>query len=150
VLGYRSLIAGTPYASYAMPIEDAQICFIPRSEFMEMLSSNAPFSLRMMSLLSSELRIAEEKMVELARKPVRERLAETLILLERKYGLEDDHKTMSIKLTREEIANIVGTATESVIRLLSDFKREGLIDLPGRKIQICNRRALLDAANVHD
>lgn len=150
VLGYRSLISGTAYASFAMAMDDAHVCFIPRAEFMNLLSADATFSMRMMSLLSSELRNAEERMVGLAQKPVRERLAETLVLLQEKYGTDEDGESLGIRLTREEIANIVGTATESVIRLLSEFNKEGLIEIRGRKLIISDRRGLLALANVED
>jgi CRP-like cAMP-binding protein len=150
VLGYRSLISGTPYASFAMAIDEAHVCFIPRSEFVNLLSGDANFSMRMMGLLSSELRTAEERMVDLAQKPVRERLAETLVLLQEKYGTEEDGESLGIRLTREEIANIVGTATESVIRLLSEFNKEGLIEIRGRKLVIADREGLLAVANVDD
>jgi CRP/FNR family transcriptional regulator len=150
VLGYRSLISGTPYASFAMALDEAHVCFIPRAEFMNLLSSESNFSMRMMGLLSSELRTAEERMVDLAQKPVRERLAETLVLLHEKYGTDDDGESLGIRLTREEIANIVGTATESVIRLLSEFNKEGLIEIRGRKLVISDREGLLAIANVDD
>ncbi len=77
----------------------------------------------MMQILSSELRRAEQKITHLAQKPVRERLAETLLTLKETYGLEEDEETINVMLSREEIANLVGTATESAIRLLSEFKK---------------------------
>jgi CRP/FNR family transcriptional regulator len=150
ILGYRSLIAGTPYSSFAMPIEETHICFIPRSELMSLLTTDAAFSMRMMGLLSNELRSAEERIVEIAQKPVRERLAETLVVLLEKYGVEADGESLGIRLTREELANIVGTATESVIRLLSEFNRDGLIEIRGRKLRIVDREGLLAMANVMD
>ena len=81
----------------------------------------------MMKLLTHELKTAETRIVELAQKPVRERLAETILILKETFGFEEDGKTIAVALTREEMSNIVGTATESVIRLLSEFKKEGLM-----------------------
>lgn len=150
IVGYRSLISGGPYSAYAVPLEDSQICFIPRALFFSMLSTNANLSMRVLELLSTELRAAEDRLVEMAQKPVRERLAEALILLKETYGLEDDGATLNVKVTREELGNIVGTATESVIRILSEMKQHNVVDFVGRRIKIVNQKALLEIANVDD
>ena len=89
-------------------------------------------------------------MVELAQKSSRERLAETLLLLETKYGVEADGKTVAVRLTRTELAGLVGTVTESVIRLLSELAKEGVIDLVRSGIIIVDRGRLLEIANVGD
>jgi CRP/FNR family transcriptional regulator len=86
--------------------------------------------------------------MELAQKSVRERLAETLLILQETFGTNEEDKTINVNLTREEIANIVGTATESVIRLLADFKKSGLIVLKGRKIEIVKQHALIREAHL--
>jgi CRP/FNR family transcriptional regulator len=101
-------------------------------------------------LLSNDLKVAEQRIVELAQKPVRERLAETLLLLAETYGLEKDGITLSITLTRNEIANITGTATESVSRLLSKLRQEGIIDMVGRKLKILDRKRLIASAHIDD
>ena len=77
-------------------------------------------------------------------------MAETLLMLKEFYGTEDDHHTLRSRLSREDIANYIGTATETVIRLLSEFAREGMIVLDGRKIRIVDARALRDAARLPD
>ena len=105
---------------------------------------------KMIFLLTHDLKVAEQKITELAQKPVRERLAETLIMLKQTYGFEKDNKTIDVTLSREDIANIVGTATESIIRLLADFKQEKLIDLAAKKIVILNLPKLLNIANISD
>jgi CRP-like cAMP-binding protein len=89
---------------------------------------------------------ANEYITDIAQKTVRERLAEILIRLQNDFGL-DKNKVLQISLTREELANIVGTATESVIRFLSEFKQDRLIDLSGRKIIILNETGLTRIAN---
>ncbi len=150
IIGYRSLISGDRYTAFAEPLEEAQICHIPRDTFFSLLSTNLNLSTRVLTLLSTELKAAEEKIVDMAHKPVRERLAETLLLLQETYGMEKDNVTLGVKLTRVDLANIVGTATESVSRLLSKFKEEGIIDMQGRKIKIVDRDALIVAANVED
>jgi CRP/FNR family transcriptional regulator len=102
----------------------------------------------MLKLLSSDLRKAEHRITDLAQKPVRERLAEALLFLRETYGTEEDKKTINVVLTREELANIVGTATETTIRLLSDFKTDGIIELIGKKIRILDAAKLLKTANM--
>lgn len=150
ILGYRSLISGDRYAAYAVPLEDSNICLIPKDTFFAMLSSNPSLSARMLSLLSHDLKAAEERLVEMAQKPVRERVAETLLLLKEMYGLEADEATLNIRLTRAEFATLVGTATESVSRILSKLQQEQAILMNGRTIRIANHAALAEAANLND
>jgi CRP/FNR family transcriptional regulator, polysaccharide utilization system transcription regulator len=150
ILGYRALLSGDRYSSSAEAIEDAQICFIPKSSFLGLLSSNGTLSMQMMRLLSEDLKLAEHKITDLAQKPVRERVAEALLYLHQTYGLENDGITISVTLSREDIANIVGTATETAIRLLSELKNDNIIQLNGKKIAILNHRELVKVANVND
>ena len=103
-----------------------------------------------MKLLSDELHKTELKLTHLAQKPVRERLAEILLFIKETYGFEDDGITLNVRLSREEIANLVGTATESTIRLLSEFKRDSMVELDGKKIKIINQKKLLKTANLQD
>ena len=119
VLGYRALLSGERYSASAIALEDTQVCFIPKELFISVLKSDTGLAFEMMKLLSDELHKAEVKLTHLAQKPIRERLAETLLFIKETYGFEADGVTLSVRLSREEIANLVGTATESTIRLLS-------------------------------
>lgn len=150
LIGYKALIDNEPYTATATVLEDSAVCFIPRDIFLQVLQTNAALSLKMMQILTSELRRAETKITHLAQKPVRERLAETLLTLKETYGLEEDEQTINVTLSREEIANLVGTATESAIRLLSEFKKEKVIDLTGKKIRILRLQQLIKMANLQD
>lgn len=150
MLGYRAVLSGEHYSATATALEESKVCFIPKSVFMSILSHNTAMSFQMMKLLSHDLRTAEERITTLAQKPVRERLAEVLIFVKETYGVEADGETINVTLTREELANIVGTATETLIRLLADFKHEHLIELEGKKIKLVNQKALLHLANVYD
>jgi len=150
VIGYRSLVSGTMYHASASVLEDAVICYIPKSHFTHLLQSNVDLSMKTIRLLSHDLQLAEKKVSRLAQNTVRERLAESLLGLKEFSGVEDDGATISISLSREEMANIVGTATETVIRLLSEFNHEKLIELSGRKIKILNLTGLVRAANLSD
>jgi CRP/FNR family transcriptional regulator len=127
VLGYRALLSGDRYSASAIALEDTQVCFIPKDVFVNVLQHDAGMAFEMMKVLSDELHRSEIKLTHLAQKPIRERLAETLLFIKETYGFEADGITLAVKLSREEIANLVGTATESTIRLLSEFKKDGMI-----------------------
>lgn len=150
ILGYRSLISGEVYNASAEAIEDSVLCFINRKSFFDLLQENSELSTKVMQLLSHDLKSAESRITGLSQKPVRERLAETLLTLKEFYGVEADGATINATLTREDIANIVGTATETAIRLLSEFKNEKVIELAGKKIKILNSDKLVKIANVYD
>lgn len=142
-LGYSALLGEENYTNSAMIVEDAKICFIPREAFFNTLFSNTPFFKRVTKQLSHELNIMEEKLTDATQKSIRERLAYTLLFLASSYGVEgDESQKIDLVLSREEIAGIVGTATESVIRLLSEFKKDNLIEFEGKKIIIKDKRAL--------
>jgi CRP-like cAMP-binding protein len=101
----------------------------------------------MLQIVCRELREANDYITDIAQKTVRERLAEVLLLLKENFEL-DNQNTLQISLTREELANMVGTATESVIRLLSEFKQDKLIELQGRKIKFLDIASLRRVANI--
>lgn len=148
LIGYKALLSGERYNASAVAIDDSKVCFIPKDSFFDILKKNHNLSLDLMSLISSELRNAETKVAQLAQKPVRERLAEALLLLKETYGFEKDGKTLNVQLSREEIANIVGTATESIIRFLSEFRKDGIVELEGKKIIIVDKEKLVARANI--
>lgn len=150
VLGYRSMLANERYNATATALEDCQVCFIPKDVFLRSLKTDNALSMEVMKLLSNQLKEAEIKLTHLAQKPVRERLAETLLFLKETYGFDENSQVLSVQLSREEIGNLVGTATETAIRLLSEFNREGIIELQGKKIRIINIRALVRIANLND
>jgi len=128
-------------------IEDCRVCFLPSEILTSLVKTNPSFALELLKLACHELGEANSFITDIAQKTVRERLAEILLLLVSDFGL-DDQNYLRISLTREELANIVGTATESVIRLLSEFKSDRLVELNGRKIRIMNRKGLEKISNV--
>ena len=150
ILGYRALLSGETYNCSAVALEDSSICFIPKNTFSELVTKNSNLAFELMKLLSVDLKNAENKLLNLAQKPVRERLAEALLFLKETYHFEIDGATLNVILSREEIANIVGTATEVVIRLLSEFKKDKMIAFVGKKIKILNYKELIHAANISD
>jgi len=147
IIGYRSLLSKELACTTAKAIEDSVLCFIPAAIFLKLIDENHEFSMRVMRLSLKELGEANKFILNIAQKTVRERLAEVLVLLAETFSL-DEEKFLQITLTREEIANIVGTATESVIRLLSEFKADKYIELIGRKIKILKLEALKKLGGV--
>jgi len=150
IIGYRALLSDEPLSASATSLEeDTAICFIPKQQVLKMITENPNFNFKLLKILSHELGETAKIITDLAQKPVRERLAETLLILKDTFEL-DDEKNIQVKLSREELANIVGTATESVIRLLSEFKKDKLISLDGRTIKLLNIPELTRTANVFD
>ncbi len=147
IIAYRSLLSQEPACTTAIIIEDAVLCHIPYQTLLFLIKNNWQFSHHMLQIMSRELREANSYITDIAQKTVRERLAEILLLLKENFEL-DNHNTLQISLTREELANIVGTATESVIRLLSEFKQDNLIELHGRKIKFVDANGLRKIANI--
>lgn len=149
VLGYRALLGEEVYSASAEALEDSTICFLDKKNFYEVLKHDQNMPVRMMQLLCHELGEAENFIQSLAQKPVRERLAEVILILKRKYGTDAaDVNVLSVSLTREDLANLVGTATETVIRLLSDFKDQQLISFEGRRLKIMNSEKLLQLSGA--
>ncbi len=149
ILGYRALITNDVYSAFASPIIESTICFIPRETFLQLMESNSHLSMRIVQMLAQDLKNAEERLAKIAQKSVRERLAETLLILREFYGTEKD-QTLRAQLSRSDLAHYVGTATETVIRLLSEFKDEQLVDIQGRRIRLLNPRMLARIANLYD
>jgi CRP-like cAMP-binding protein len=135
ILGERSLINDDVANLKATAINDMEVCFIPREEIIKDLEKNSDFSMNILKDLASSLKTADNVIVDMAQKTVKQRLAEMLLNLEEKFGHNRDH-ILDIHLSREDIANIIGTATESAIRLLSEFKREKIISLKGKNISL--------------
>jgi len=147
IIGYRAVLSHEKAGLTAKIIDDATACFIPASILLALLKSNTQFALDLMELTCKELGDANKFIIDIAQKTVRERLAEVLVILKDTFGL-DNYGILQISLTREELANIVGTATESVIRLLSEFKADKLIELNGRKIRFLDVRRIFKTANL--
>ncbi|MFV5685618.1 Crp/Fnr family transcriptional regulator [Flavobacterium sp. GB2R13] len=133
LLGQRSMISDEPVNLSAIALEDMEVCFIPKSEVMGYFDKNNQFSMNVMKTICGDLKEADDLMVNLAQKTVKERLAETLIYLHDTFGKNEDN-SLKIQLSRDELASMIGTATESCIRLLSDFNKLGIIELSGKKI----------------
>lgn len=138
LLGQRSVISEEPANLSAVALEDMEVCFIPKNEVIQFFTENNKFSMDVMKNICGDLKEADDHMIALAQKSVKERLAGTLIYLEETFGIDKDG-SLRLQLSREELAGMIGTATESCIRLLSEFNKSGLIQLIGKKIKIIDK-----------
>jgi CRP/FNR family transcriptional regulator len=143
VVGFRSMLSGEPYKLSASTLEDANICFVSKDDFLNMLDNNTSMRNAVLKELSKELGERAIFITNLAQKSVRERLAYALMILQDIYGEEP------INLTREDLANFVGTATETLIRLLKDFKEDGYIEVQTRKVFVRDLDGLIQLAGGH-
>ncbi len=135
LLGQRSLISDENANLSAVALEDMEVCFVPKKEILQFFTENNEFSMTIMKTICGDLKDADDNKVGLAQKTVKQRLAETLLYLENSFGTNSDG-SLRIQLSREELAGMIGTATESCIRLLSEFKKNDFIDLKGKQIFI--------------
>ncbi len=146
IIGFRSVLSNEFACTSAKAIENSTVCFIPSHTLFSIVGSNNNFSLELMKLTCRELGEANKFILNIAQKTVRERLAEILLILNETFETDKDG-SLRLVITREEIANLIGTATESVIRLLSEFKSDSIISLHGRKIKLLNIPKLKKMAN---
>jgi CRP-like cAMP-binding protein len=150
VLGHRSLFSQENYTATATVIEDAAICFLDKKFIYKAVEKEPTIALNLIQKLSKEMGSAEARSAALSQKNVRERLAELFLMLKKTYGVQEENRwRLDIKLTREEMASMVGTANETVIRFISEFKEEGLIEQEGKTIYVIDEDRLLEFANLN-
>lgn len=150
VMGYRAILSGDTYSCTATAIEDSSLCFIPKNTFLAMVEGNSKLALQIVHLFSIELKDAEKKITRTAQRPVKERLAQCLLLLKESYGFEEDCVTINVTITREELANIAGTTRETATRLLYELNNDKVIELCGKKIKIISLQNLTKEARLFD
>lgn len=148
LVGLNSLINDDISEVGCSIIHDAVICQISGDEFLKTLQHNAAFAFEVMKEECKERCETNIFLTDIAQKSVKERLAEILIYLYKSFGITSEG-FLNISLSREEIANLVGTATESIIRLLSQFKNENLIEIHGRNIKLLNPTKLERIGHVY-
>jgi CRP/FNR family transcriptional regulator, polysaccharide utilization system transcription regulator len=148
LMGLKAMLSGHPYSVSSAAMEDAEVCFIHKKDFFQLMLKYPEFTRSIILSLSRLLEQAEFRMISLAHKPVRERLAETLLFLNRSFHhTAPSHPKPYLNLTRMDLANIIGTAPETVIRLLAEFRSAKLIEIRGRKIFLVNIPRLRIIAN---
>jgi CRP-like cAMP-binding protein len=146
MVGYRSLLMKQRYTATAIATEDSKVCLIPREEFYKLTLENHKFYDAVIQKLCEELEDSHTKIADIAYKPVRGRLAEALLLLSQANG----DNIGEINLTRDDLASFVGTVKETAIRILAEFKDEGLIVLDKRTIKLINVAGLERISNIYD
>jgi len=145
VLGQRSVISQESTNLSATAVSDMEVCFIPKENITHTLLKNPNFGLEVLRHLAQDLKEADDVIVEISQKTVKQRLAKVFLQLRSNFG-EDKDGFLLLTLSREDISNVVGTATESCIRMISEFKKTGLIRTSGKKIGIQDSRALEELA----
>lgn len=149
LLGYRSLFADEPYHATAEALEDASICCIDKQAFFSVLNKNPVLAMSLIKKLARELRHAEDLATSIAQRSVRERMAELLLMLKETYGkVSKKGVIIDLQLSREEMGEMIGITQETAIRLLSEFKKDGMIEVKDREITILDPKALVETANL--
>ncbi|MDR3273518.1 MAG: Crp/Fnr family transcriptional regulator [Flavobacteriaceae bacterium] len=148
IIAYRSLLSDEDFASSCSALDGLAAVYVPEATFHKLLALSPTVSIELLKKLAIDLGNAEKTITLLAQKTVRERLAEILLWLESKLGV-DENGFIKISLTREETANLVGTATESAIRLISEFKSDGFIEVIGRRIKLLDKPRLIRLGEGH-
>lgn len=146
--GYGAFFAGKDYVTAAAAFESSLICLIPMAAIKTLITQNNDLALFFIKQLSFDLTVADERTVNLTQKHIRGRLAESLLFLKESYGLEEDGSTLSIYLSREDLANLSNMTTSNAIRTLSQFATEKLIAIDGRKIKIIEEDKLKKISKI--
>ena len=144
--GYLALLEESSYSDFATALEDSEICLIPKNDFSSLLYKSSEISRRFIKMLSDNLHEKEEQLLKLAYNSVRKKVADALIVLYDRYNTQAE-PNFTISISREDLANLAGTATESTIRTLSDFKDEKLIDIHASRITILDYQKLVKMKN---
>jgi CRP-like cAMP-binding protein len=153
LVGYRAMLSDSLFHVSVEALEEVVACHIPREEFLKSFQSDKVLNTTLITELSTEVISLTNIITDIAQKPVRERTAATLVLLDSVYASNSKGNSepilSEINLTRESLANMVGTATETLIRIIHDFKEEELISTTGRKIKIQDLKALQRIGGIY-
>lgn len=149
ILGHRSLFSDDDYMATATAMEDTEVCFIDKKFILKVIQENPSVALNVINKLSRDMGAAEKKLSSLHQKNVRERLAELLLSLKATHGIKDGKRwKIELKLTREEMATMIGTANETLIRFMTEFKEANIIEQEGKVLYIIDENELLNWANI--
>lgn len=148
LLGYHAILSEGRYPDCAAALEESRIAFIPKEDFLETLEQSKVLSRRLLKTLSHEFAVLANTLSMFAQKSVRERLALQLIVLREKYKVNfQAGMPVEINMSRDDLASLVGTARENVVRVLSEFKHDKILETKGRKIIVLNVDLLLKIAD---
>ncbi|WP_346984396.1 Crp/Fnr family transcriptional regulator [Chryseobacterium sp. POE27] len=147
--GYSAILSNESYGDTTQAIENSVIAFISKEDFLKILDQSVVFSRLLLKSLSHEFSVMANLMTVLSQRTVRERVALSLLILHKKYHSNIPEEHVYISLSRTDLANMVGTANETLARILHDFRQDGLIVMDGRKIQLTDLKQLIHIANLH-
>lgn len=148
LLGYHAILAEDRYPDSAAALEESKVAFIPKEDFLETLLQSEVLSRRLLKTLSHEFAVLANSLTMFAQKSVRERLALQLIVLREKYKVNFQlGMPVEINMSRDDLASLVGTARENVVRVLSEFREDGILETQGRKIIVHDVNKLISIAN---
>jgi CRP-like cAMP-binding protein len=148
LIGYHAVLSDDRYTDSAATLEESVISFISKSDFLQAIEQSAVLSKRLLKTLSHEFTVFANSLALFAQRSVKERLALQLVVLREKYKRDfQEGMLVEINMSREDLANIVGTARENVVRILTEFKEEGVLETRGRKIVIRDVKRLVQIAN---
>jgi len=147
LLGYRALLSNDRFSCSASAISATEVCFFPKDLIFRLIENNSKLALRFIKILADDTRNAEEKATHMAQKTVRERVAESILILKEVYGFEEDGNTINAVLKRDEFAGIAGTVRETATRFLSELHSDKIICIEGKKIRILDLQKLERSAN---
>jgi len=148
LIGYHAVLSEERYPDSAAAIEDSLISFIPKEDFITILHRSPAFTQHLLKALSHEFTVLANSISVIAQRTAPERLAIALIVLREKYKEEgSDEKDIALNVSRMDLANMAGIAQENVIRLLREFKAEGIVETDGRKIWIRDIKRLVKKSN---
>lgn len=145
---YRAMIAGEPYNTNVSAFEASIVYKVRKEAFIQVIKSNPEFCYRFMVAMAEDLGRSDAKVVNLTQKHIRGRLAEALLTLKQNYGLDEDEATLSMYMSREDLANLSNMTTANAIRTLSQFQQEGIISIDGRKIKLLDEEALIKISRI--
>ncbi len=142
IFGYRACTVNEPYNSSASAFEACTVYRLDRDYFNTLIQENGALCYQVMLMMAKDLAFSEIQTVNLTQKHIRGRLAESLLLLLKNYGYEEDGQTLAMLLPREDLANMSNMTTSNAIRTLSQFAQEGILSIDGRHIKFLNEHAL--------
>ena len=142
IFGYRACLVHEAYNSSASAFDACTVYRLEREVFCRLVEGNSALCYQVMLMMAKDLAFSEIRTVNLTQKHIRGRLAESLLLLKRNYGYEEDEETLAMTLSREDLANMSNMTTSNAIRTLSQFAQEGLIELDGKRIKITDEKGL--------
>ena len=147
IIGFFGLLETGRSTESAEALEAAKVIMIPKDELLALLQRDHDVSVCFIKLLSRDVEDLKGRMLQLAYASIRQRVAQSLLHIHERYA-EDNDSRLGVRITREDLASVVGTATESLIRSLSDLKHDELISIEGREIRILNRDGLEKVAHI--